>query len=445
MQYIPGKLNKIHLYGFLLLVAHFTFHGQLQASPEATDPRDRSALMSLFNATDGPNWNRNTGWGIDDPCKLPNWRYVVCTIDNTFVLLLILGSNGLGGELPPELGSFLALIEFSVERNEIGGQIPEEISMLTRLRLLQLSSNKFVGPVPGALMQLRDLSFAGGLHLDYNGLYTDDPELDAFITERSTGNWKQTQTVAPLDFHAEMRADGSVELHWQAIEFTDFAGRYRVAISTEPGGPYESIGSTPDKLTTQMTLTNLEPDVTYYAVIFSETDPHPSNANQVVSLPSSEIEISTAATPQFSINPGLNGSWFNAETSGQGFFVDVFPEAGELFVGWFTYGQESPPAGSEAVVGDPGHRWLTAQGPYRGNTANLTVNLTTGGLFDDAAMVDTNPVGTIELRFDDCENAVVIYELETPAVSGEISLTRIDDSNVELCEALGNGGGGSAE
>jgi hypothetical protein len=88
---------------------------------------------------------------------------------------------------------------------------------------------------------------------------------------------------------------------------------------------------------------------------------------------------------------------------------------------------------------------LTAQGPFQGNTANLTVNLTTGGLFDDAAMVDTNPVGTIELRFDDCENAVVIYLLETPAVSGEIPLNRIDNSNVELCEALADGGGGSAE
>jgi hypothetical protein len=444
-QIFRSRPSGIHLCGGCLFLFIFLFQVQLLASPDSTDPRERQRLMSLYNATDGPNWNGNRGWGEGDPCTLPNWQNVICTIDNSFVLLLNLGSNGLAGTLPPQLGFFLALFELSLDRNKIGGQIPAEISMLSRLEVLLLNANKLVGPVPDELMQLNRLGLEGGLNLSYNGLYTHNPDLDTFILERSNDDWKLTQTIAPAGIEATIMQNGVVELIWEPILFTAFAGRYRVAISTQHDGPYQDFASTPDKLTSRLILTDLAPGTTYHAVIFSETDPHPDNRNKVVSLASAEIEFSTRAESGFSINPGLNGSWFNAETIGQGFFIDVFPEAGELFVGWFTYGQESPPAGSQAVVGDPGHRWLTAQGTFQGNTADLTVNLTTGGLFDNAAIVDTNPVGTIELRFDDCENAVVIYELDTPAVSGEISLTRIDDSNVELCEALADGGVGPAE
>ena len=38
----------------------------------------------------------------------------------------------------------------------------------------------------------------------------------------------------------------------------------------------------------------------------------------------------------------------------------------------------------EAILGDPGHRWLTAQGPYSGDTASLEVFSSSGGVFDAA-------------------------------------------------------------
>jgi len=31
---------------------------------------------------------------------------------------------------------------------------------------------------------------------------------------------------------------------------------------------------------------------------------------------------------------------------------------------WFTHDTERPDTGVEAILGEPGHRWLTAQGPY---------------------------------------------------------------------------------
>ena len=37
------------------------------------------------------------------------------------------------------------------------------------------------------------------------------------------------------------------------------------------------------------------------------------------------------AEPGFSLNSGLSGSWYNPETPGQGFFLDVQPDDGVLF------------------------------------------------------------------------------------------------------------------
>jgi len=56
-----------------------------------------------------------------------------------------------------------------------------------------------------------------------------------------------------------------------------------------------------------------------------------------------------------------------------------------------------------------GHRWVTAQGPYDGDTATLTGYLTESEVFDTA---------------------------DSPAVSDEIPPPRIVADNEALCEAL---------
>jgi hypothetical protein len=99
-----------------------------------------------------------------------------------------------------------------------------------------------------------------------------------------------------------------------------------------------------------------------------------------------------ATTPTFKINPGLNDAWFNPATNGQGFLITVFPEIKQMFLAWFTYDTERPPEDVTAMLGGPGQRWLTAQGPYEGDTANLTIFVTEGGVFDAA-----EPAATGEL------------------------------------------------
>ena len=143
----------------------------------------------------------------------------------------------------------------------------------------------------------------------------------------------------------------------------------------------------------------------------------------------------------FLINPGLNGSWANFDTLGQGFFIDVLPDIPLVFLAWFTWevDQQAPAQNktllqqlaqsgskSQAVVGDENQRWLTAQGSFAGNSATLDVTLTTGGLFDDPQDVtnsDPGTQGTITLTFTDCKTGTVDYNFTAIGLSGSVIKT----------------------
>ena len=146
---------------------------------------------------------------------------------------------------------------------------------------------------------------------------------------------------------------------------------------------------------------------------------------------------------EFGINAGLNDAWFNPATIGQGFYIAVFPKTRQLALAWFTFDIERPPEDVTAQLGEPGHRWLTAQGPYDGDTANLsitTIFVTKGGVFDaaePATSTDLAGDGTITLEFADCAGGLVNYEITSLGLSGEIPIQRVASDNIALCEALG--------
>lgn len=154
----------------------------------------------------------------------------------------------------------------------------------------------------------------------------------------------------------------------------------------------------------------------------------------------SVVKLGETLTGDFRINAGLNGSWFNPDTTGQGFFVEVLPEIPLLFLSWFTYDTTQSSSGDNAVVGDINHRWLTAQGEFAGDNATLDVTLTTGGLFDDPAAPASNSppgsYGTITISFEDCSNGQVVYNLTSSGLSGTIPIKRLANTNVPLCEQL---------
>jgi hypothetical protein len=138
------------------------------------------------------------------------------------------------------------------------------------------------------------------------------------------------------------------------------------------------------------------------------------------------------------INAGLSDAWYDPQTPGQGFFITVLPESEKIFLAWFTFDIERPPAAITAALGDPGHRWLTAIGHYSGTSAVLEVTLTSGGVFDAAhpAVTHTSPYGTITLEFSGCNELELAYQLPSATRSGVIGLERISGDHHTLCEVL---------
>ena len=125
-------------------------------------------------------------------------------------------------------------------------------------------------------------------------------------------------------------------------------------------------------------------------------------------------------------NDGRDGAWFDKASPGQGFLIDAHPGNEFVFVAWFTYG--------EGTVS--GQRWLTAQGPLVGASADLIVYETLGGSFDDPNPSETNAVGTMTIDFTDCNNAQLDYSITDEALAGTIDIERAIPGTEALCEEL---------
>lgn len=141
---------------------------------------------------------------------------------------------------------------------------------------------------------------------------------------------------------------------------------------------------------------------------------------------------------EFFINAGLNDAWVNAAASFQGLFFTVFPDIGLFFLSWFTFDSVVPSPPDTATFGAHDHRWVTASGFYSGNSVELNVELTTGGIFnasDPLATQDT-AYGTMTIVFNHCDEAIVTYNFPSLGISGEMVLKRAAPDNIPLCEAL---------
>ena len=115
---------------------------------------DRAALVALYNATGGPQWQINENWLSDEP--LSAW-YGVDTDRDGRVRYLDLYTNQLVGEIPAELGTLTELEHLSIVD---GGatKIPAELGNLTALKRLELSGNR-LSEVPAELGNLTALKW----------------------------------------------------------------------------------------------------------------------------------------------------------------------------------------------------------------------------------------------------------------------------------------------
>ncbi len=122
---------------------------------------DRDILVSLYDATGGPDWTNNENWLTDT--SLGDWSGV--EVDGRGrVIGLRFSQNGLAGPIPPDLGSLSNLGALYLWENQLTGPIPPELGSLSNLGALDLSGNQLTGPIPpelGSLSNLRVLSLGG--------------------------------------------------------------------------------------------------------------------------------------------------------------------------------------------------------------------------------------------------------------------------------------------
>lgn len=116
---------------------------------------ERSALIALYDSTDGANWINNTNWGSTEPVS--SW-YGITVIDDQ-VEIIQLNNNSLNGTIPSEIGDLIHLTNLQMVSNELSGSIPVEIGNLTSLTHLNLSLNELSGSIPDEIGNLSSLFY----------------------------------------------------------------------------------------------------------------------------------------------------------------------------------------------------------------------------------------------------------------------------------------------
>jgi uncharacterized delta-60 repeat protein/gliding motility-associated-like protein len=106
--------------------------------PTCIPPTEFTALQLLYESTDGPQWANNANWLTPDPST---WHGV--TITGCAVTEVVLGDNGLTGNLPFEIGNLTDLQVLDLNENFLTGDIPNTLSGLSQLTKLNLSNNGF--------------------------------------------------------------------------------------------------------------------------------------------------------------------------------------------------------------------------------------------------------------------------------------------------------------
>jgi len=147
---------------FFLLISNFSF------AQWSISNAERSTLISIYNATNGENWNRT--WDLDKDPR--NWFGI--SVKNGAVTELNLSGNALKGNFPSNLSSFPKLTKLDLSNNQLSGDVAV-ISSLSLLTKLDISNNRLTGDPTTSLTGLfnvDDLALGGNLFVipDVNGL-----------------------------------------------------------------------------------------------------------------------------------------------------------------------------------------------------------------------------------------------------------------------------------
>ena len=167
---------------------------------------DREALVSLYDATGGPDWDRSTGWLGGD--ALDDWHGVSADSLGR-VVALDLSDNGLAGRVPGSVAQLTNMNSLRIDGNEgLTGPLPLSLSVLS-LQELQYSDTGLCIPLDGAFgewlaaipshegtsTQCSPLSDQDILVVLYNSTggadWTDD---ENWLSDRPLGEWNGVET-----------------------------------------------------------------------------------------------------------------------------------------------------------------------------------------------------------------------------------------------------------
>lgn len=167
---------------------------------------DRKALIDLYNATGGDNWNNNNGWLEGNPSN--NWYGVQVNSSGRVIQIKLNGTgfgqdgvhggNNLNGVLPESIGNLKELRYLNLKHNFIEGEIPSSIGNMNNLTHLLLNgnqrevdkskginlnkfrplhsnyrTNRFNGSIPKSIGELVNLKY-----LEINGIGLSKDEVD---------------------------------------------------------------------------------------------------------------------------------------------------------------------------------------------------------------------------------------------------------------------------
>lgn len=146
-----------------------------------------SALIDLYNSTNGSNWTNKNGWATANPAVIEDvsdW-YGVLTDANGHVDIIDLDGipdfsyftnssgyqvypgNNLTGTLPASMGNLSWLRAFNVGGNHISGSIPQEIGQLNKLQWFIAAFNELSGTIPETIGNITPLD---RIFLEHNQL-----------------------------------------------------------------------------------------------------------------------------------------------------------------------------------------------------------------------------------------------------------------------------------
>ncbi len=321
----------------------------------------------------------------------------------------------------------------SSNRNALGAGNDDNINESFNLPGDLAAGNYFIG----AIIDLSDSNNANNSNFEDEPIVIQGGPTPADLALQSVnapnGPYEQGQVVS---MQSTVTNTGGIPSNAYTITFYASADNVITAGDTEIGSANRQALGPGATHTAPVSVTipfDIAPGEYFIGAIISGGDASTGNNSNV---DNASVTIVASSGLDFVINAGLNDSWWNAETPGQGFFITVFPDDGTIFLAWFTYDTERPDPSVTAILGEPGHRWLTAFGAYASNLAQLEIELTEGGVFNtgDPAVSQSN-YGTITLEFIDCNNAILTYDIPSLGLMGVIPITRIAADNIPACLA----------